>query len=62
MLLFIIQVDLIYVVLNDYDAIMRRAVFRNVSELNHTKVVHRAFSLTVDFESTSTPFYLVQLR
>lgn len=59
--------------MHNYDVITRRAVFRNVdkrlsdnnggSEVieGFSKVIQKASSLTVDFESASTPFYLVQL-
>lgn len=59
------------VVLHDYDAITRRVVFRNVDarirsgercnpSLN-SKVVQKACSMTIDFESPSLPFHLLQL-
>eukprot|EP01041_Mallomonas_annulata_P002693 gene2693-5303_t len=92
-----LEVDLIYVALHGYDAITRRAVFRNVSQNNTpggmdysssttsstgattttiatmkttnssplsdstAKEILRANSMTVDFESTSTAFHVVQL-
>jgi alpha-galactosidase len=62
------------VVIHNYDAITRRVVFRNIDTRgsygsNHqsckyneaTKVVQRASSFSMDFENTSSPFYLVQL-
>ena len=57
--------------MKDYDAIIRRTVFRNVDLRMRfgkdgvpkpaIKVIHRASSFTLDYESTSTPFYLLQL-
>lgn len=63
--------------MHNYDVITRRAVFRNVDKRcmdpagngkinknnleGFSKVIQKASSLTVDFESASTPFYLVQL-
>ena len=62
------------VVLHHYDAITRRAVFRNLESTDSTletnssgqinqisKVIQKASSLTIDFESPSLPFHLVQL-
>jgi alpha-galactosidase len=62
-----LEVDLIYVVLHDYDAVMRRAVFRNVDTRTARmggkagKVIQRACSFTCDFEYASTPFHMLQL-
>jgi alpha-galactosidase len=62
-----LEVDLVYVVMHDYDVIARRAVFRNVDYRSFMaggragKVVQRACSLTVDFESTPAPFHMLQL-
>ena len=58
--------------MHHYDVVTRRAVFRNADKTSSSrchppdsvragKVVQRACSFTVDFESTSTPFYLLQL-
>ena len=63
--------------MHDYDVITRRAVFRNVdtrlcscndvnvcnvtSPLGNSKVVQKASSATVDFETTARAFHLVQL-
>eukprot|EP01035_Chromulina_nebulosa_P021051 gene21051-27278_t len=66
-----LEVDLVYVVLHDFDAITRRTVFRNIDtrvrytcdgSIKYTsKIIQIASSCTLDYESTSTPFYLVQL-
>lgn len=67
-----LEIDLIYVVLRRYDAITRRVVIRNQdnrttpitgcgSKLPASKIIQRAMSLTLDYESTARPFYLVQL-
>ena len=65
-----LEVDLIYCAMHNYDALIRRTVFRNVDTRSVTyaaggkrlgKVIQRAFSMTVDFESTSVPFHQVQL-
>lgn len=63
--------DFIIVVLHNYDVITRRTVLRNEDKrlrldedgkvAETTKVVEKASSFTIDYESTSTPFYLVQL-
>ena len=55
-----LEVDLIYVCMHHYDAVMRRAVFRNVSSDNKIAIA-RAHSFTVDFESTTKAFHIVQL-
>jgi hypothetical protein len=65
------------VAMHDYDVITKRAVFRNVdtrpcsgndvnacsvtSPLGNSKVVQKACSVTVDFEATVNPFFLVHL-
>jgi alpha-galactosidase len=63
-----LEVDLIYVVLHEYDAVMRRAVFRNVDNDNYSrmgdrigKVVQKACSFTIDFELGADPFHMLQL-
>ena len=63
--------------MHDYDVITRRAVFRNVdsrpcncsdvnicnvtSPVGNSKVLQKASSATLDFETTSAPFHLVHL-
>ena len=51
--------------LKGYDAITRRAVIKNNDTRSGgsqiEKVLERAMSFTIDFETTSNPFYLVQL-
>jgi hypothetical protein len=63
--------------MHDYDVITKRAVFRNVdtrscscndvnacnvtSPVGNSKVVQKACSVTVDFEATVNPFFLVHL-
>jgi hypothetical protein len=55
--------------MHDYDVITRRAVFRNVCDTSngrngaaeHSKVIHKASSVTIDFEFNATAFHLVQL-
>ena len=65
-----IEVDLVYVVMHEHDAVTRRVVFRNVDDSpskpstctrDRSKVVHKASSMTVDFEADILPFYLLQL-
>lgn len=64
--------------MHDYDAITRRAVFRNVDTrpraygsnnpcgapgvVGNSKVVQKASAMSLDFEATSAPFHLVQLN
>ena len=52
--------------MHEYDALIRRTVFRNVDTRHYegkkyVKIIQKASSVTVDFESTSLPFHLVQL-
>jgi alpha-galactosidase len=55
-----LEVDLVYVCMHNYDAITRRAVFRNTTTDKNISI-SRAHSFTVDFESTTSAFHLVQL-
>jgi hypothetical protein len=60
-----LEVDLIYVVIHDYDAVIRRNVIRNVDTRTQKgcsgKIIQRAFSSTLDFESSTQAFHLTQL-
>ena len=61
-----LELDLYYVCLHNYDAIARRTVFRNRQSHSSSgderpKLIQRAHSVTVDFESSNSPFHLVQL-
>lgn len=67
-----LEVDLIYLVLHNFDCIVRRVTFRNLDNRiisassdcisqNMTKIIQRACSMTVDFEGNSSPYYLIQL-
>lgn len=60
-----LEVDLIYVVMHDYDAVIRRCVIRNVDTRIQKgctgKIIQRAFSSTLDFESSTQAFHLLQL-
>ena len=63
--------------MHEYDAITRRAVFRNVdtrrctgndvnicditSPVGNSKVLQKASSMSLDFEATASPFHLVKL-
>eukprot|EP01039_Chlorochromonas_danica_P002520 gene2520-2760_t len=65
-----LEVDLIYVVMHDYDVITRRAVFRNMHDSTkdgrsnnkeRSKVIQKASSATLDFELSATAFYMTQM-
>lgn len=64
-----LEVDLIYSVFNDYDAVIRRTVFRNLDyreepttgKARAGKIIQRAMSITNDFEGESNSFYCVKL-
>lgn len=47
--------------IHKFDVLTRRTVFRNSHITSAGKIVQKASSVTLDFESTSTPFHLVQL-
>lgn len=47
--------------MHKYDILTRKSVFRNVHSTSAGKVIQKACSMTLDFESTSIPFHLVQL-
>lgn len=57
--------------MHDYDCITRRAIFRNNKARDaaggttgthiSSKVIQKASSLTIDFESPIQPFHMVQL-
>ena len=68
----IISVFVFAVAMHDYDCITRRAIFRNTPSTcapsatgceahSSSKVVQKASSLTIDFESPIQPFHMVQL-
>lgn len=63
--------------MHEYDAITRRAVFRNVDTrprsfssgnpcgivaVGNSKVVQKASAMSLDFEATAAPFHLIQLN
>jgi alpha-galactosidase len=54
-----------YTVMHHFDALTRRAVFRNVDTRNngagYSKVVQRAYSFTLDCEADVQPFHFVKL-
>ena len=54
-----LEIDLIYGCLHDYNAVTRSVAFRNKSGKN--MIIQRAFSSTIDFESSTAAFHLVQL-
>ena len=56
-----VEVDLIYTAMHDYDCITRRAVYRNMDESGSAKIINKACSVTIDFESDPSCFYLTQL-
>jgi len=64
-----LEIDLVYTVFNDYDAVIRRTVFRNLDYLSQStinrgrsgKIIQRAMSTTNDFDGESEPFYSVKL-
>jgi alpha-galactosidase len=60
-----LEVDLIYHCMHDYDAIIRRVAFKNVSRGHGSgtdlKILDRAFSTTLDFEATTENYHMVQL-
>ena len=64
-----LEVDLVYVTHHQYDAITRRVVFRRIKPIGklHNQslaniIIERAHSCTIDFESSTAPFHLVQLN
>ena len=61
-----LELDLIYSAFHNYDAITRRVVFRNCERTAKgvaadSKVLLRAMSATLDFESNSEEFFLTKL-
>lgn len=66
-----LEVDLVYVCMHHYDALIRYSVFRNTdnrlkqkrdgSFSETMKILHKCSSFTLDCEVTATPFYIVQL-
>jgi alpha-galactosidase len=60
-----LEVDLIYVALHNYDAISRRAVFRNIDNRDYEKiygkVIERAYSSTIDLEASNKEYHIVKL-
>ena len=54
--------------MHDYDALSRRTVFRNATNVSHAvdlkhagKVILRASAMTIDFESEAKPFHMTHL-
>jgi hypothetical protein len=60
-----LELDLIYSTFHAYDAITRRVVFRNWTHTSigaaDSKVLLRAMSATLDFESNSEDFFMTKL-
>jgi alpha-galactosidase len=58
-----LEVNLFYTCLHNYDGVVRRVEFKNIGRADNKDaiVLSRASSLTVDYESDASSFYMLQL-